>query len=366
MAADRLGASPYWLAFACTLAIAFVGGVARPDRRRSGRWSAAGSQLTVVIASIGLLILVEGSIGWIWGNDIKFMPTAFPAHIYRVGGVAFSRQDISTIAISIAAVLVLSAAVPVHEARPCDACGGGAPEAARLVGVRVSWMLVARLGARGRARRGLRHDGRRQSERLAAAVDDGRRAHLRLCGRSASAASRAPPAPSSERWRSASVLNLLGELRELGHAAAPVARRLRADARRAARRNRPDCSVVRGCGGYEAPRGDDDRGHGRTRGRGRDRAALVHALRLPPVDRRRRRRVLHRDPRAEHRDRLHRADLDRAGRVHGLRRLHDGDPDARPRLERPRDSARRRHSSGSGSASSSVCPPCASTASTSR
>src|SRR6478672_13566008 len=91
----------YWPAFACTLGIAFVGGFVvelvaiRPVERR-------GTVATVVIASIGLLILVEGSIGWIWGNEIKFMPTPFPAHIYRVGGVAFSRQDISTIAISIA------------------------------------------------------------------------------------------------------------------------------------------------------------------------------------------------------------------------------------------------------------------------
>src|SRR5690348_2059230 len=96
----------YWAAFACTLAIAFVGGFAvelvaiRPVERR-------GSVLTVVIAAIGLLILVEGSIGWIWGNDVKFMPTPFPAHIYTVGGVAFSRQDLSTIAISLLAVIVL-------------------------------------------------------------------------------------------------------------------------------------------------------------------------------------------------------------------------------------------------------------------
>jgi branched-chain amino acid transport system permease protein len=130
----------YWVAFACTLAIAFVGGsliqvvAIRPVERR-------GNQLTVVIASIGLLILVEGSIGWIWGNEIKFMPTAFPAHIYRVGGVAFSRQDISTIAISIASVLVLHALFQFTKLGLAMRAAAVRPEAARLVGIRVSWML---------------------------------------------------------------------------------------------------------------------------------------------------------------------------------------------------------------------------------
>ena len=139
--------------------------VARPGGRDPAGRARAGSQLTVVIASIGLLILVEGSIGWIWGNEIKFMPTPFPAHIYRVGGVAFSRQDISTIAISIAAS---SSSISCSSSRSsASRCGRPAvrPDAARLVGIRVSWMLSLGLGARGGARRGRRDDGGRQPER---------------------------------------------------------------------------------------------------------------------------------------------------------------------------------------------------------
>jgi len=130
----------YWAAFACTLAIAFVGGFAvelvaiRPVERR-------GSVLTVVIAAIGLLILVEGSIGWIWGNDVKFMPTPFPAHIYTVGGVAFSRQDLSTIAISLLAVIVLWGFFRFTKLGLAMRAAAVRPDAARLVGVRVSWML---------------------------------------------------------------------------------------------------------------------------------------------------------------------------------------------------------------------------------
>jgi len=130
----------YWLAFVCTLGIAFVGGALvqivaiRPVERR-------GNQLTVVIASIGLLILVEGAVGWIWGNEIKFMPAPFPAHIYRVGGVSFSRQDIATIAISIASVVLLRLLFQFTKLGLAMRASAVRPDAARLVGIRVSWML---------------------------------------------------------------------------------------------------------------------------------------------------------------------------------------------------------------------------------
>jgi branched-chain amino acid transport system permease protein len=130
----------YWPAFACTLAISFVGGFAvelaaiRPVERR-------GSQLTVVIASIGLLILVEGAIGRIWGNEIKFMPAPFPARIYHVGGVGFSLQDLGTIAISIASVFVLWLFFQFTKLGLAMRAAAVRPAAARLVGIRVSWML---------------------------------------------------------------------------------------------------------------------------------------------------------------------------------------------------------------------------------
>ncbi len=131
---------PYWPAFVSTLGIAFVGGflvevvAIRPVERR-------GNQLTVVIASIGLLILTEGAVGRIWGNDIRFMPSPFPAHIYRAGGVSFSRQDVATIGISIASVVVLWLLFQFTKVGLAMRAAAVRPDAARLVGIRVSWML---------------------------------------------------------------------------------------------------------------------------------------------------------------------------------------------------------------------------------
>jgi branched-chain amino acid transport system permease protein len=130
----------YWPAFVLTLAIAFAGGVLvqlvaiRPVERR-------GNQLTVVIAAVGLLILVEGAIGWIWGNNIKFVPSPFPAHFYHLGGATFSLEDLGTIGISLASVLVLWAFFQFTKVGLAMRAAAVRPEAARLVGVRVSWML---------------------------------------------------------------------------------------------------------------------------------------------------------------------------------------------------------------------------------
>ena len=82
------------------------------------------------------------------------------------------------------------------------------------------------------------------------------------------------------------------------------------------------------------------RGRARDRHR-RDRALPAVPLRLRHVDRIPGRHLLHRDHRAEHRHWLQRPDLARAGRVHGHRRLHDGDP-ARSTTQRQVDDPGRR------------------------
>jgi branched-chain amino acid transport system permease protein len=64
----------YWEAFAATLAIAFVLGtllqvtLIRPVQR---------SVIAVVIVTVGLFILIDGIVNWIWGGDFKYMPTPF-------------------------------------------------------------------------------------------------------------------------------------------------------------------------------------------------------------------------------------------------------------------------------------------------
>ena len=95
----------YWLAFFITLAFAFVFGVVtygvliRPVQHRS--------VIALVIVTVGLFILIDGVVAWIWNADIKFMEPPFGTHVYHGGGVAFSRLDIGVLAIVILTVILV-------------------------------------------------------------------------------------------------------------------------------------------------------------------------------------------------------------------------------------------------------------------
>jgi branched-chain amino acid transport system permease protein len=130
----------YWSAFFATLAIAFVFGIAiqqvviRPVQQKS--------VLAVVIVTIGLFSLIDGIVIWIWGGDLKFMPAPFGGSVYRVGGVTVSLTDLGTIAVSVGSVIVLWLFFRFTKLGLAMRASALRPAAARLVGVRVNWMLA--------------------------------------------------------------------------------------------------------------------------------------------------------------------------------------------------------------------------------
>ncbi|HET7145798.1 MAG TPA: branched-chain amino acid ABC transporter permease [Gaiellaceae bacterium] len=129
----------YWLAFFVTLPIAFVFGVlvqlvfVRAVQQ---------SIIAVVIVTVGLFILIDGVVTWIWGADLKFMAAPFGTTVYHAGGVAFSRQDIGVLAVSIASVIVLWILFQFTKLGLAMRASALRPAAASLVGVRVNWMLA--------------------------------------------------------------------------------------------------------------------------------------------------------------------------------------------------------------------------------
>ena len=132
---------PYWGAFFLTLGIAFVGGMGvelvliRPIERRGG-------VLPVVIVTIGILIALEGVISWIWSPQFQFFPSAFSTRAFRVGGVVISPQDLGTLGISIGGVILLWLFFQFTKIGLAMRAAALRPAAARLVGVRVGWMLA--------------------------------------------------------------------------------------------------------------------------------------------------------------------------------------------------------------------------------
>jgi branched-chain amino acid transport system permease protein len=131
---------PFWGAFFLTLALSFVGGVAL--ERVVIRPVENAPVLTVVIVTLGLAILLNGFTSVQWGSEVKKFPSPFPTRPIHVGGVAFSIQDLGVIGVSIALVLALGAFFRFTKLGLALRAAALNPEASRLVGVRVSWMLA--------------------------------------------------------------------------------------------------------------------------------------------------------------------------------------------------------------------------------
>jgi branched-chain amino acid transport system permease protein len=130
----------YWWAFAATLGIAFVGGVAL--QRTVIRPLERASVLTVVMATIALLVVFNGLAGWIWSPEIKFFPSPFPNTSWVIGGVHVSKQDIGVLGVTIGCVIVLWLFFRFTKLGLAMRAGALNPDAARLMGVRASWLLA--------------------------------------------------------------------------------------------------------------------------------------------------------------------------------------------------------------------------------
>jgi branched-chain amino acid transport system permease protein len=131
---------PYWGAFLLTLAIAFVGGVViqrviiRPVENKP--------ILTIVIVTLGLLVICNSLAGWIWTYLQKPFPSPFPREPLRMGTVVFGAHDIGEIAVTLvmlALLFVFFRFTPLGLAMRAAAQN---PVSSRLAGIRVSWMLA--------------------------------------------------------------------------------------------------------------------------------------------------------------------------------------------------------------------------------
>jgi branched-chain amino acid transport system permease protein len=130
----------YWEAFAMTLAIAFVLGTVlqvvliRPVQHRS--------VIAAVIVTVGLFILIDGVVDWVWGSALKFMPSPFGTKTYDVGGVSISRLYPGMFLVVLASVLLVWALFRFTKLGLAMRAAALRPAESALVGVRVDWMLA--------------------------------------------------------------------------------------------------------------------------------------------------------------------------------------------------------------------------------
>jgi branched-chain amino acid transport system permease protein len=130
----------YWPAFIATLVIAFAGGIG--IHRFVIRPVEGGSDLTIVIVTIGLVLVLNGAATWIWGGEVRAVESPFSSRTIDIGGVAISVQDIGTIAVSLGTVLLLWLFFRFTKTGLALRAAAINPAEARLVGVRVTWMLA--------------------------------------------------------------------------------------------------------------------------------------------------------------------------------------------------------------------------------
>ena len=129
----------YWSAFFATVAISFAGGLVL--QRLLLRPVEKAPVLTNVIVFIGLVLIFNALSGWIFGHTIKSFPSPFPKDSALVTQY-FSAHDLGSVGVMLCVLGALFAFFRFTPVGLAMRAAAQNPDSARLVGIRVSWMLA--------------------------------------------------------------------------------------------------------------------------------------------------------------------------------------------------------------------------------
>lgn len=129
----------YWGAFALTVAVSFVAGVAiqrviiRPVERAP--------HLTVVVVFIGMLVIFNSMAGWIFGHLLKSFPSPFPeASSWQ--NPYFSPHELGSVAVSLVVLALVFCFFRFTSIGLAMRAAAQNEVSSRLAGIRVGWMLA--------------------------------------------------------------------------------------------------------------------------------------------------------------------------------------------------------------------------------
>jgi branched-chain amino acid transport system permease protein len=131
--------APYWIAFFATIAISFAGGVAiervifRPLHRAP--------VLAHIVAFIALFAIFNSLAGFIWDFTIKSFPTPFGQEALFGGGL-MGAHDAGMIGVTLVLLVLLFVFFRNTRIGLSMRAAATNPESARLVGIRVGWMIA--------------------------------------------------------------------------------------------------------------------------------------------------------------------------------------------------------------------------------
>ena len=131
---------PYWGAFFATLAVAFVGGVL--IERVIIRPVENAPILSIVIVTIGLLVIFNSMAGWIYSYVQKPFPSPFPEEPIKFGEIVFGAHDLGQIGVTLVVLLCIFVFFRFTPLGLAMRAAAQNPVSSRLVGIRVGWMLA--------------------------------------------------------------------------------------------------------------------------------------------------------------------------------------------------------------------------------
>ncbi|MDH3319575.1 MAG: branched-chain amino acid ABC transporter permease [Betaproteobacteria bacterium] len=129
---------PYWPAFLLTVVFAFLLGVL--IERIIIRPVENAPVLAVVVVFIALLVILNSVTGWIFSYTIKTFPSPFPAE--PIFGQYMSAHEAGAIGVTLVVLLLLYAFFRFTPLGLAMRAAAQNPDSARLVGIRVGWMLA--------------------------------------------------------------------------------------------------------------------------------------------------------------------------------------------------------------------------------
>jgi branched-chain amino acid transport system permease protein len=130
----------FWIAFPVTLVLAFAAGIVvqrvviKPVERAP--------LLTLVIITLGLATLINGIAGFVWGYVPRSFPSPFSSDSINLAGVFLSYRDLGVIAVCGLVLLAVYLLLQQTTVGLTLRAAAHHPEASRLLGVNVSWMLA--------------------------------------------------------------------------------------------------------------------------------------------------------------------------------------------------------------------------------
>jgi branched-chain amino acid transport system permease protein len=130
--------TPYWVAFVFTVLFAFAFGVL--VERLVIRPVENAPVLAVVVVFIALLVILNSVTGWIYTYTIKSFPSPFPKE--SVFGKWLSSHELGAIGVTLVVLLLLYGFFRFTPLGLAMRAAAQNPASARLVGIRVGWMLA--------------------------------------------------------------------------------------------------------------------------------------------------------------------------------------------------------------------------------